>query len=85
MGDHPQSILNRQLVDRCDLLVAVFRTRLGTPTPHGPSGTAEEIERFIASRKPVLLYKLNGREDGDTDLHQLAALNEFMASLRQRG
>jgi len=85
MGDHPQQILNRQLVDQCDLLVAVFGTRLGTPTPNGRSGTAEEIERFIASRKPVLLYRVTGRERPDTDQAQLRALEEFLVSLRQRG
>jgi hypothetical protein len=32
VGDRPQSILNRQLVDRADIVIATFWTRLGTPT-----------------------------------------------------
>jgi len=84
-GDHPQSILNRQLVDSCDVLLGIFWTRLGTPTPDGKSGTVEEIERFADTGKPVLLYfcrKLADLAAIDTD--QLDALREFEAACRDR-
>lgn len=56
MGDRPQEILNRQLVDRADLLVGTFWTRLGTPTGAGESGTVEEIEKCAKEGKPTLIY-----------------------------
>lgn len=56
MGDRPQSIINRQLVDNTDLLIGVFWTKLGTHTGRAESGTAEEIEEFRRQGKPVLLY-----------------------------
>jgi hypothetical protein len=56
MGDRPQGIINKQLVERCDLLIGAFWTRLGTPTGVAESGTAEEIEQFRTAGKPVLLY-----------------------------
>lgn len=56
MGDRPQGILNRQLVDKCHILIGVFWTRLGSPTGVAPSGTVEEIERCIKLKKPVMLY-----------------------------
>ncbi len=56
MGDRPQAIINKQLVKRCDLLIGVFWTRLGTNTGVAESGTAEEIEEFRKDGKPVLLY-----------------------------
>lgn len=56
MGDEPQAIINRQLVDNADMLIGIFWTRLGTPTSEAASGTVEEIERCIAADKPVLLY-----------------------------
>ncbi|MGH2747787.1 MAG: hypothetical protein ACRDKB_07670 [Actinomycetota bacterium] len=56
MGDRPQAILNRQLVDRADLLIGTFWTRLGTPTGEGESGTAEEIEKCAKEGKPTLIY-----------------------------
>jgi hypothetical protein len=56
MGDHPQDMVNRQIVDASDALVGLSSTRLGTPTSEAESGTVEEIERLIRARKPVLLY-----------------------------
>jgi hypothetical protein len=56
MGDRPQGVINRQLVDLADLLIGVFWTRLGTPTSEAESGTVEEIERCIEAGNPVLLY-----------------------------
>lgn len=56
MGDRPQTLINKQLVKQCDLLVGVFWTRLGTDTGVAESGTAEEIEEFRKDGKPVLLY-----------------------------
>jgi hypothetical protein len=52
----PQAVINRQLVDKADILIGLFWTRLGTPTTEAESGTVEEIERMIAADKPVLLY-----------------------------
>jgi len=56
MGDRPQALINKQLVQQCDLLIGVFWTRLGTNTGVAESGTAEEIEEFRKDGKPVLLY-----------------------------
>jgi hypothetical protein len=59
LGDRGQGVINRQLVDKADMLVGVFWTRLGTPTSEADSGTVEEIERVAAANKPVLLYFSN--------------------------
>jgi hypothetical protein len=56
IGDRPQALLNRQLVNNCDVLVAAFWTRIGTPTGVASSGTVEEIEAFRTANKPVLIY-----------------------------
>jgi hypothetical protein len=56
LGDRGQGVINRQLVDKADMLVGVFWTRLGTPTSEADSGTVEEIERVASADKPVLLY-----------------------------
>ncbi|MFM6281891.1 MAG: DUF4062 domain-containing protein, partial [Dolichospermum sp.] len=44
LRERGQAVINRQLVDNCDLLIGVFWTRIGTPTPEAESGTVEEIE-----------------------------------------
>ena len=56
MGSRPQEIINRQLVDNCDILIGAFWTRIGTYTGKADSGTVEEIEEFIGADKPVMLY-----------------------------
>jgi hypothetical protein len=86
MGDRPQGIINRQLVDASDVLVGIFWTRLGTPTSEAESGTAEEIERFIRAGKPVLIYfsqepvVLNS-----IDAEEYKRLDTFRESLKDRG
>ena len=55
-GESPQKIINRQIVDSADVLVAIFWTRFGTKTEDYESGTIEEIERTIEAGKPTLVY-----------------------------
>lgn len=59
MGDHPQNILNRQILEPSDLLVGLFWTRVGTPTDHYVSGSVEEIRRHVDAGKPAMLYFSN--------------------------
>jgi hypothetical protein len=56
LGSPAQAVINRQLISRSDLLIAVFWTRLGTPTGEADSGTIEEILKHIEQGKPVMLY-----------------------------
>lgn len=55
-GVRPQEVINKQIVDDCDILVGIFWTRIGSPTGVADSGTLEEIERVARSGKPVMLY-----------------------------
>jgi hypothetical protein len=85
-GNHPQSILNRQLVDRSDLLLGIFWTRLGTATPGSASGTVEEIETFAKTGKPVMLYFCRKHADLTAiDTTQLNDLRDFEASCKALG
>lgn len=56
LGGRAQEIINEQVLDKCDLLVAVFWTRLGTPTGDFDSGSVEEIQRHVDSGKPAMVY-----------------------------
>ena len=53
MGERPQALINKQVLKSCDLLIAVFWTRLGTPTGKASSGTVEEIEEHLKAKKPA--------------------------------
>ena len=55
-GHTAQEVINEQLVDDADMVVAVFWSRFGSPTKEYASGTEEEIERMLDGGKPVMLY-----------------------------
>ena len=55
-GGKPQELLNKQFVEDCDLAVAIFKTRFGTPTDKYGSGSEEEIEIMLNAGKQVFLY-----------------------------
>jgi hypothetical protein len=86
LGEDAQAILNRQMGDHCDAIIAIFGTRMGTPTPRALSGTAEEIDRFVAVGKRVMVYFSSGpipREGFSAEQYQ--ALEDFKKALRQQG
>jgi hypothetical protein len=86
MGAPAQAIVNQQILDRCDLLVGVFWTRIGTPSERHLSGTVEEIEEHISAGKPAMLYFSSQPVVLDTvDMDQVNRLKAFKASCQSRG
>lgn len=86
LGNRPQAIINEQLVNECDLLVGVFWTRIGTHTGVSISGTAEEIEQFVAQNKPVMLYFSQSPVDPDKiEIDQFSVLRAFKEKMRLKG
>lgn len=86
MGDRPQAIINKQVLNNCDLLIGVFWTRIGTPTGEYASGSVEEIEEHIKAGKPTMLYFSSTPVVPDSiDAEQYAKLQEFKRSCQGRG
>lgn len=87
LGAHPQEILNKSLIERSDLLVAILWSKLGTPTPTAPSGTVDEIREFIRLKGAarVMLYFCTRDFPHDVDPANLALLNQFKAEIRTMG
>lgn len=86
MGERPQGIINKQVLQGSDILVAAFWTRLGSPTGKSPSGTVEEIEEHIATGKPTLIYFSSAPVRLESvDPKQYEALAEFKKSCLERG
>jgi len=56
MSAPAQDVLNRQIVNTCDFGLAIFWSKLGTPTAGHQSGSVEEIEKLRAQGKRVMLY-----------------------------
>ncbi|MEJ1936423.1 hypothetical protein WDZ92_40030, partial [Nostoc sp. NIES-2111] len=86
LKERGQAVINRQLVDTCDMLIGAFWTRLGTPTPEAESGTVEEIERAAKEGKRCIVYfsdkeiSLSG-----IDYKQYERLQEYKQVLNKRG
>jgi hypothetical protein len=77
-GTRPQEVINKAIVDQCDLLVGIFWTRIGTPTGIADSGTLEEILRVAKAGKPIMLYFSRvGADPAELDLVQVERLNAF--------
>lgn len=86
LGDRPQEIINKQIVDSCDFLIGAFWTRIGTSTGDHVSGTAEEIDRLRSQGKQIFLYFSSAPVVPESiDPDQYKALIEYKKSLRGQG
>lgn len=84
-GDNPQEVINEQVLKDVDLLVAIFWTRIGTPTEKHRSGTVEEIKEHVEAKKPAMIYFSNKPIDPQKlDHKQYADLQEFKKWCEQR-
>jgi hypothetical protein len=84
-GGHPQKILNRQLADKSDMLIAVFGSKVGSPTNTSSSGTIEEIEHHIKAGKPVMLFFRKFNDITRISATELAKLEAFKSSIKDSG
>lgn len=86
MGDRPQGIINRQVVEQADLLIGIFWTRLGTPSGEADSGTVEEIEKHVKAGKPAMLYFSSAPAYPESiDAKQFAALTKYKDQCKEKG
>ena len=77
-GGRAQELLNKQFIEKCDLAVAIFKTRFGTPTDKYGSGSEEEIEIMLNEGKQVFLFfDESPIESNKIDPCQLQRVREF--------
>lgn len=85
MGGDGQQVINQQLVDEADIIIAIFHARLGTATPRSVSGTDEEIERARTRGVPVHVYIDDRLVPRNHDAAQLKALRAYEKRLQGEG
>lgn len=86
MDGAPQDVLNEQIVDDADLVIALFWGRVGTPTATAPGGAVEELRRHIKAGKPAMVYFSSApMRPKDFNEAQMRALEEFKAECRPTG
>jgi hypothetical protein len=84
--DRPQGVINRQVIDDADIIVAIFWSRFGTPTGVADSGTQEEIRRGVLLGRRVMVYFSDLEPIPSTaDRQQLDHLWDFRQELQSTG
>jgi hypothetical protein len=82
----PQGMINEELIPQSNCLIAVFRTRAGSPTGKELSGTIEEIREFMSAGKYVVVYFYEGVVSLKAlDPDQLKLINQFKKEIQQSG
>lgn len=84
-GINAQEIINEQLVNKCDILIGVFWTKLGTPTLNHSSGTLEEINIFIEQGKEIMLYFLDNPLPRNTDFDEVKKVDMYKDDYGKKG
>lgn len=86
MGIPAQSYINMEILDGCDVLIALFWTKLGTKTTNYESGTTEEIERNLSNKKLTMVYFSDEPiQQSHFDAHEYQRLLEYKTKMRERG
>ncbi|MEK6262880.1 MAG: WD40 repeat domain-containing protein [Planctomycetota bacterium] len=83
-AEEPQALINELAVNCSQIVIGVFRHRFGTPTANANSGAVEEIEHFVATQRPTLVYFL--RDDpklSSIDLEQYNKVLNYRNQLQQ--
>lgn len=82
-----QDKINEAIIKNADLLIAIFRARLGTPTGGHLSGTVEEIDEFMKAGKVAWVFFRAGLSESDLPAEgreQYRNLTAYKESIRDR-
>lgn len=83
-GKTVQEYINEEVLDKCDILIGIFWTKLGSPTKIAKSGTVEEIQRHLSERKLAMLYFSKQEIPSDVNLDQLKMVREFKNEIKNK-
>lgn len=91
-GKYPQDVINQQLNDEYDIFIALFWSRVGSPTDVAESGTIEEFERAYKKYKndpsslDILVYfKDQAIPPSKMDFVQLQKLQSLKVQMGEKG
>jgi hypothetical protein len=85
LGSDGQAEINSQLVEKADIVFALFHSRIGTETPRAASGSAEEVEKAINRGLRLHVFFSTADTMLDRDQAQYEALKALKDSLRSKG
>lgn len=87
LGASAQGSINDYTLTKADILLAIFETRIGSPTPDDISGTVEEINRFRLAGKPIFVFfsASSGADPMRINPGQLSKLQSFRRQCETHG
>lgn len=81
-----QSVVNRRIISRASVLIALFGSRVGSETDRAISGTVEEINEARRANVPVHVFESESPiERSSFDHNQFSALQEYLTELKRDG
>lgn len=81
-----QDTINEQLLHDSDLLIAIFKNRIGSLTNNNQTGTLEEIKKHMDAGKPYALFFCNAkitRNQSEEEREQLSRLETFKLTCQE--
>ena len=84
-GGHPQKSIDKIVVEKSDLLICIFCSRLGSPTDTHISGSIEEIDEHLKAEKDVMIFFKKNAPVPKTpnDMLQMKKLIEYKKSIQK--
>ncbi|MHA7274806.1 hypothetical protein ACX80Z_15430 [Arthrobacter sp. TMT4-20] len=79
-----QEIINSQLVEKSDIVVVIFNSKIGQATARALSGTVEELEKAVADGKRVHVYFSDAPVSRDS-LESAQEVEAFKRTLESKG
>lgn len=84
-GNDAQDIINKQL-PKYDIYVGCVSNFIGSPTTRSSSGTIEEYQNALLTKKKILFYFKSEKFDlSNTDLNELIKVKDFQLQLKKDG
>ena len=80
----PQGSINKQMVEKSDMLISIFGVRIGSPTGIEKSGTIEEINEHIRADKTVMVFFKTSGSYKDLDPKQIQSLQDYRKEIKDK-
>lgn len=80
----PQGSINKQMVEKSDMLISIFGVRIGSPTGIEKSGTIEEINEHIRANKTVMVFFKTSGSYKDLDPKQIQSLQDYRKEIKDK-
>ena len=85
MSMNGQDIIDKELLEESDILIGIFKARIGSPTTNSISGTVGEITKHVEAGKLAMLYFFNGSISMNHDSEQLNSVRQLKADFQSKG